>query len=142
MAGTVTSGNAGIVSALDSVYTFVDNSGNPHVEAWMILEAQGIYTTGGLAYDLSPHFRRITEIMTTPVSGGQLKAPISGTPNFLSGTWVNAVPVREDFTTPTSARFILIAGGILSGADNSVGLKELVTGNISGVRHLAHVIGY
>lgn len=140
MASTVVSGSGGIVSGQDTVYTIVDRSGNPRVEAWMVLESQGIYPAagGGIAFDLSPHFRRILEVQTSPISGGQLKAAISGTPVFASGALLTAMPVRGDFATPASARFMLYGHNMLSAG----GFAELASGNTSGIRFLARVIGY
>jgi hypothetical protein len=143
---------ATVVSAY--TYTIVDQMGNPRTEAWLTLEYGESYVVGGVAFDLSPYFRRLEHVVTEWMSGGTLRAPASGYgilsgQAFQSGTHVKAVPVFEDYSTPASARFQL--HGVIGG-NNPIsgvyftGIREVGSGAlaaaVSGVRFLARAIGY
>lgn len=148
-----------IVSAL--VFTKVDRSGTPRTEGWFTCEFEGAYDgdggyEGGNAFNLSPYFRRLEFVMAQPVSGGSLRDSVSGgTALWKSGSQVIVVPVVQDFGTPASARFQIwgqpnypsVDAAILSGKTvaSGFGITQLASGPtaaISGVRFVAHAIGY
>lgn len=131
-----------LVSAL--TYTVLDHVGNPRTESWMTLEFSGAYATGGQSIDLSSVFRRIEHIQTFPMSGGELRAPVSAAATFhaASGTQVTVTPVIADYGTPTSARFLIGAPTILSGVGQLQDILSGLAGSISGIRFGARVIGY
>lgn len=145
-----------VVSAL--VRTFLDQVGNRFTEGWITLELTGAYTVGGQAFDLSPYYRRIEHINAELMSGGQLRAPASGAGvysgvAFQSGSWVQPMPVFEDYGTPASTRFQLLGvpASIIATSgqrqtDAVGGYQEIGSGAlaaaVSGVRFLAKVLGY
>jgi len=138
-----------IVSAL--VYTLIDQGGNPRQEAWFTCQFGEAYQPGGIAFDLSPYLKRIEHVSTEWMSGGALRAPISGVgifsgAAFQSGGQVKALPVFEDYDTPASARFMLqsvLVHALVSGTTGLGGLQEIGSGlAASGVRFLARALGY
>jgi len=111
-----------VVSAID-VYTIVDEAGNPRTTGWFDFEFRENYLGGGIAADLSPYFRSITEMMTRIASGATL---------------YNPVPNETTFSTPTSTLIKLMHGGA-SGHP----MFELASGTaVSGTRAKLLVIGY
>ena len=126
-----------------TVFTIVDQAGNPRTEAVLVCEYRENYEPGGIAFNLSPYFRRIEHILTSPISGGRLRTFISGAAVtegvFLSGDYITALPVTDDYATPASSRVKLIGVNVFSGSN---GARELVSGATSGVRFLARALGY
>lgn len=131
-----------LISAL--TYTILDSAGNPRTESWMTLEFSGAYATGGQSLDLSSRFRRIEHIETFPMSGGELRAPVSAAATFhaASGAQVTVTPVVADYGTPASSRFLIGAPSMLSGVANFLDILSGLAGSISGIRFGARVIGY
>lgn len=140
-----------IVSAL--TFTKVDQAGNPRVEAWLTMQFGEAYADGGVAFNLSPYFRAIEHIQTSWMSGAAARAPISGASvlsggAIASGSKLQAHPVFQDYTTPLSTRFTL--QGVMVGVSGfgaiGVGVQDVGSGAlvaaVSGVRFLAHVLGY
>ena len=133
-----------------TVYTTRDHAGNPRTEAWLTLEFTGNYEVLGQAFDLSPYFKRLDYIITAPMSGGVLRAVLSGggTTGIGSGVFWNSGaslavrPVVDDYATPASARFQLLGQvtGLASGYSDMV-LASGPAAAISGIRFAARVIG-
>lgn len=133
-----------------TVYTTRDHAGNPRTEAWLTLEFTGGYEVLGQSFDLSPYFRRIDYIQPMPVSGGVLRAVVSGggTTGIGSGVFWNSGdpvivrPVVDDYATPASARFQLLGRvvGLASGYGDMV-LASSPAAAISGIRFAARVLG-
>ena len=133
----------GITSSL--LFTVIDQNGNPRTEAWLTLEFSGAYPSGGQAFDLSPYFSLIENIVPFPMSGGQSKAPISASASIevASGSLMRVTPVVTDYATPASTRFMLGGFSALSGIAREVmDLTSGLTGSVSGIRFGARVLGY
>ena len=117
---------ADIISA--QVYTLLDVGGNPRVEGWFIWEFQENYVTGGVAANLSEYFRRVEQMLVSPVSGA---------------TYFQ--PRVHDTSIPGDPRSGLIQlWGVASGAGVSIasGIQgfvsgQLLSGNISGQVYFA-----
>lgn len=138
-----------VVSA--TVYTTRDHAGNPRTEAWLTIEFTGGYVQQGNAFDLSPYFKRLDYIFTSPMSGGVLRALLSGGAAAASGAiWnsgsqVQVIATVDDFATPASARFQIWATvQPTSGQASFPGITEIASGPaaaISGIRFAARALG-
>jgi len=112
----------------------VDLAGNPRTEFWAVLEFRESYAGGGIAFDFSPYFRRVTNLLVSPISGMQFFTANSGLAN---SSFPTIQPRAEDYGTPASIRLQVF------GLDSSGrGMLEATAVALSGMRFQAHALGY
>lgn len=131
-----------LISGQETVYTFQDQAGNPHTEAFVVGEFLSSYMSGGVAVNFSRWFRGINEITFHPVSGAVIARSgiASGEDNLRFS------PRREDYATPASCRVKVLTQKDISGWAMTTFAEWNTNAHsglpISGVRFLARVLGY
>lgn len=117
-----------------TVYVTRDEGGTPRTETWVVCEFRESYAAGGIAFDFSPYYRRVVNVLFSPISGSQFLTANSGLANSAFPRWQARA---EDYGTPVSVRLQLFA------MDSSGrGELEVTAVALSGQRAQAHLLGY
>lgn len=109
-------------------YTVKSEQGNPVVQGWLIIEFRAAsYQPGGEFVDLTPNFKHAVGGPFSPISGALVDKLFQWNEPDLSGS-VGLVSARIQIFRPAGSGAVV--GELLSGTA------------ISGIRTLAHVMGY